>query len=77
MRVKKASTKETSFKLLSLLLSLCMIVGLLPTAIFAATDSTVLDAAIFCSDVHGSTSDLSSTLSGVKTSGVDYSSIPR
>ena len=75
MRVKKASTKETSFKLLSLLLSLCMIVGLLPTAIFAATDSTVLDAAIFCSDVHGSTSDLSSTLSGVKTSGVDYSSI--
>ncbi len=34
-----------------------------------------LDAAIFCSDVHGSTSDLTSVLGGVAKSGVAYSSI--
>lgn len=41
----------------------------------ASDGGTILDAAIFCSDVHGSTSDLSSVMKGVKTSGVDYSSI--
>ena len=40
-----------------------------------ANSADCLDAAIFCSDVHGSTSDLTSVLGGVKTSGVDYSSI--
>lgn len=68
MRVKKASTKEKSFKLLSLLLSLCMIVGLLPTAIFASDGTkTVLDAAIFCSDVHGNANTVTSAFSGIKS----------
>ena len=39
------------------------------------TGPDYLDAAIFCSDVHGSSSDLTSTMSGVATSGVYYSSI--
>lgn len=39
------------------------------------TGPDYLDAAIFCSDVHGSTSDLTSVMGGVATSGVDYSSI--
>ena len=60
-------------RILAMLLAVVMVVGLIPATVFAA--DTVLDAAVFCSDVHGSTSDLTSVLSGVKTSGVDYSSI--
>ena len=41
----------------------------------AAAVSGVLDAAIFCSDVHGSSSDLTSVMGGIKTSGVTYSAI--
>ena len=60
-------------RILAMLLAVVMVVGLIPATAFAAEN--VLDAAIFCSDVHGSTSDLTSVLGGVKTSGVDYSSI--
>ena len=60
-------------RILAMLLAVVMVVGLIPATVFAA--DTVLDAAIFCSDVHGSTSDLKSVLGGVKTSGVTYSSI--
>lgn len=65
--------KKVSVRVLSLLLVLCMVIGFVPVGALAA--ETVLDAAIFCSDVHGSTSDLSSVLSGVKTSGITYSAI--
>lgn len=41
----------------------------------AAAVSGVLDAAIFCSDVHGSSSDLTSVMGGIKNSGVTYSAI--
>lgn len=58
-------------KILSLVLVFSMLLGLVPINALAA--DTLVDAAIFCSDVHGSTSDLSSVFSGVKTSGVDYS----
>ncbi len=67
--------RRNATKLLSLFLTLCMLVGIVPMWLFVSAAETVLDAAIFCSDVHGSTSDLTSVLSGVKTSGVDYSSI--
>lgn len=60
-------------RFLAMLLCVVMVVGLVPTSVFAA--ETVIDAAIFCSDVHGSTSDLKSAMAGVKTSGVTYSSI--
>lgn len=62
-------------KALALLLALVMLVGILPMSALAAETGTVLDAAIFCSDVHGYNSDLTSVLGGVKTSGVDYSAI--
>ena len=52
-------------RFLSLVLCLAMIVGLLPMSVFAASD-TVIDAAIFCSDVHGSTSSVSSVFSAIK-----------
>lgn len=41
----------------------------------AAAVSGFLDAAIFCSDVHGSSSDLTSVMGGIKNSGVTYSAI--
>ena len=50
-------------------------VGEAEPVVYANDSTACLDAAIFCSDVHGSTSDLTSVLGGVKTSGVDYSSI--
>ena len=67
---------QTAKRILSLVLCLAMLVGIFPAfALGAKAAETVIDAAIFCSDVHGSSSDLTSVLSGVKTSGVDYSSI--
>ena len=42
---------------------------------YSAQAEGFVDAAIFCSDVHGSTSDLTSVLGGVATSNVDYSAI--
>ena len=67
--------RKVSFgkRLISMVLVLVMLVGLMPTAAFAATD-TVLDAAIFCSDLHGSTSELSSVLSAIGTN-IDASAI--
>ena len=68
--------KETTKRILSLVLAFVMVVGLLPgLSVNVSAAEGVIDAAIFCSDVHGSTSDLTSVLGGVKTSGVDYSSI--
>ena len=63
-------------RILAFVLCFAMLLGMAPMfALRADAAENVLDAAIFCSDVHGSTSDLTSVLSGVKTSGVDYSSI--
>ncbi len=61
-------------RILAMLLCVVMVLGLVPATAFAA-ETTVIDAAIFCSDVHGSTSDLKNVMAGVKTSGVTYSSI--
>ena len=68
--------KETTKRILSLILAFVMVLGLLPgLSVNVSAAEVVIDAAIFCSDVHGSTDDLTSVLGGVKTSGVDYSSI--
>ena len=68
--------KNMTKRIISFVLCLAMLVGLMPGFAFGAeAEGTVLDAAIFCSDVHGSTSDLTSVLGGVAKSGVDYSSI--
>lgn len=56
------------------LLLVCMLIGVLPTNMgIVKADSTLVDAAIFCSDVHGSTSDTSSVFSGIAESKLDYS----
>ena len=60
-------------RILAMLLAVVMVVGLIPATVFAA--ETVLDAAIFCSDLHGSTSNLESILGQLSGNGVDYSSI--
>ena len=63
-------------RILALVLCFVMIVGMMPAiALNADAAGTVIDAAIFCSDVHGSSNDLSSVLGGVAKSGVDYSAI--
>lgn len=38
-----------------------------------STEAALVDAAVFCSDVHGSTSDASNVFTGVKTSGLTFS----
>ena len=61
-------------KVVALILSFVMIVGLLPAPVRAEdTTSTLLDAAIFCSDVHGTPNDVTSVFGGIKTSGITYS----
>ena len=50
-----------------LLLTLVMVIGMLPMyALRADAAETLLDAAIFCSDVHGSSSSVSSAFNGIK-----------
>ena len=53
-------------RMLAMLLALVMIVGVLPMSVLAA-EETVLDAAIFCSDVHGNPSTVSSIFQGIKS----------
>ena len=50
-------------------------ISALTKAVQTYASGDVIDAAIFCSDVHGSSSDLTSVLGGVAKSGVDYSAI--
>ena len=68
--------RKVSFgkRLISMLLVLVLVFGIMPTSIWAAND-TVLDAAIFCSDLHGKTANLESILGHLKGSDVKYSSI--
>ena len=57
-------------KILALLLSLSLITGMMPATAwnaFAAESSTLVDAAIFCSDVHGDTSPVTSVFSAIKS----------
>lgn len=69
-------------KVLALLLSLCMLLTSMPLSSYAEvayvraselSENKLVDAAIFCSDVHDSTSDVSSVFSGIKSSGLNYS----
>ena len=46
-------------------MALVMVFSLLPTAAFAA--DTLIDAAIFCSDVHGNPSTVTSVFKGIKS----------
>ena len=61
-------------RVLSLVLCFVMVFGLMPMNIFAV-ESAPIDAAIFCSDVHGSTSDVTSVFGGIKENGVSYSTV--
>ena len=54
-------------RILSIVLCLAMIVGIIPMSVFAADTETVLDAAIFCSDVHGNPSTVTSIFNGIKS----------
>ena len=63
--------RKVSFgkRLISMVLVLVMLVGLMPAVTFAATD-TVLDAAIFCSDVHGSSTVVPNVFSQIAADGI-------
>lgn len=53
-------------RVLSLILCVAMVVGILPFTASAA-EGEVLDAAIFCSDVHGNPSTVTSVFNGIKS----------
>ena len=69
--------KSFGKRILSLVLALTMIVTLIPSSLIRVEAATgdLLAAAIFASDVHGSTSDTTSVFSGIKTSGITYNTI--
>lgn len=60
-------------RVLAMIIAICMVAVMLPNVSLAADG--MVDAAIFASDVHGSTSDLKSVLGGIKTSGIKYSTL--
>lgn len=68
------NARKASVRVLSFLLAFCMVLGMVPvTALTADAESTVIDAAIFCSDVHDNTSKVTSVFSQIKSSGLTYS----
>ena len=62
-------------RILSLVLCLAMLVGMLPMFALKAEAATgnVIDAAIFCSDVHGRSDAVSSAFSGIKNADSTFS----
>ena len=64
---------QTAKRILSLVLCLAMLIGVMPMfALGAKAAGTLIDAAIFCSDVHGSSSSVSSAFSGIKNADADF-----
>ena len=60
--------KETTKRILSLALAFVMVLGLLPgLSVNVSAAEGVIDAAIFCSDVHGNPSTVTSVFNGIKS----------
>ena len=58
---------KTTKRFLALVLCFAMLVGLMPMfALRADAAGTLIDAAIFCSDVHGNPSTVTSVFKGIK-----------
>ena len=54
-------------RILALVLCFVMLVGMMPAIALNADAATVIDAAIFCSDVHGNPSTVTSVFNGIKS----------
>ena len=52
-------------RLFAMLLCVMLVVGMLPTTVFAAETGALVDAAIFCSDVHGNPDAVAEVFAGI------------